>query len=102
MVLGVVFYKIFCYGYVDVRFLLRGRAVRGPPRGVGCGLHSHHLLGRACGVGRLPVENMCVVRVHIVWFVVPMGVFEKTDVLLTCLPRSCCMGWRGVFVSPFL
>jgi hypothetical protein len=31
-----------------------------PPRGVRFGLHCHHLLGGACGVGRLPVENVCV------------------------------------------
>jgi hypothetical protein len=34
-------------------------------RGVRCGLHCHHLLGEACGVGRLTVEYMCVVRMHI-------------------------------------
>jgi hypothetical protein len=61
-----------------------------PSRGVRCGLHCHYLLGGACGVGRLPVENMCGENADRAWFVVPMGFIEKTGVLLTCFPCSCC------------
>jgi hypothetical protein len=71
--IGYCLEDIFPYGQVDVGFLLCGCAMRVPPRGVGCGLHCHHRLGGACGVGRFPVETMCVVRMHIVWFVVPIG-----------------------------
>jgi hypothetical protein len=71
--------------------LLRGRAVRGSSTWgeVWPTLSPSLRRGLQCGLVTFG-EYLCGENAYRVWFVVPMGFIRKTDVLLTCFPRSCC------------